>query len=60
MLKNELAFSKETSSTLQTSTNEAETSLKTLERKLKEKEWELKDTIAINDAKYYYFSFIPK
>ena len=51
MLKNELEHSKEANSCLQTTSNDVETSLKTLERKLKEKEWELKDTVAINEAK---------
>ena len=51
MLKNELDHSKETYASLKTSTDDTETALKTLERQLKEKEWELKDTIAIKDSK---------
>ena len=51
MLKNELNHSKEANSTLQTTKSDVETSLKTLERKLKEKEWEINDSTAINDAK---------
>lgn len=51
MLKNELDNSKDTNVGLQAATSDVETTLKNLERKLKEKEWELKDAIAIKDAK---------
>ena len=52
MLNNELERTKEANSNLQVNTTDVESSLKTLEKKLKEKEWELKDTIAIKEAKY--------
>jgi hypothetical protein len=52
MLNNELERVKESNSNLQVNTTDVESNLKVLERKLKEKEWELKDTIAIKDAKY--------
>jgi hypothetical protein len=51
MLKNELDNSKDTNVNLQSITGDIETTLKSLERKLKEKEWELNDTVAIKDAK---------
>lgn len=52
MLNNELERVKESNNNLQVNTTDVESNLKALERKLKEKEWELKDTIAIKDAKY--------
>lgn len=52
MLKNELNQAKEECEQVLKTTDSTETSLKSLERKLKEKEWELKDTIALRDAKY--------
>lgn len=52
MLNNELERVKESNNNLQVNTTDVESNLKALERKLKEKEWELKDTVAIKDAKY--------
>jgi hypothetical protein len=51
MLNNELNQLKETNSIIQSSSNDFENSIKNLEKKLKEKDWELKDTVALKDAK---------
>ncbi len=51
MLTNELNQLKETSSHLKSHTDDTESSLKCAERKLKEKEWELKDSIVLKDAR---------
>ncbi len=51
MLSNELNIIKEAASGLKTSNEDTSTTMKSLEKKLKEKEWELKDTIALKDAK---------
>lgn len=51
MLKNELTLLKEETQRFKTSTNDNDQSLKNLERRLKEKDWELKDSVAIKDAK---------
>ena len=51
MLTYELGQLKETTSCLKTSSDDTESNLKDLERKLKEKGWELKDTIVLKDAR---------
>lgn len=51
MLKNELSQARNDVNTVRSNVNDEEVSRRTLERKLKEKEWELKDTIALKDAK---------
>lgn len=51
MLNNELNQLKEINQNIKSSSTEHENDLKTLEKKLKEKEWELKDTVALKDAK---------
>ena len=51
-MTNELESQRQASTLLQESSNEVESNKNLLERKLKEKEWELKDTIALKDAKY--------
>jgi hypothetical protein len=51
MLTNELNQLKDSKKHLELNNNDAESNLKILEKKLKEKEWELKDTIALKDAK---------
>ena len=60
MLSNELERVKESNNNLQVNTTDVESNLKALERKLKEKEWELKDAIAIKDAKYESNNFKPQ
>lgn len=52
MLTNELNQLKETAISLQTNSSDTETNLKNLEKRMREKEWELKDTIVLKDAKY--------
>jgi hypothetical protein len=42
---------KEVNDNLKKSMNELESNLKVSEKKLKEKEWNLKDTVALSDAK---------
>lgn len=51
MLKNELGQAREDLNCLKSSTNEDENERRNLERKLKEKEWQLKDSVALKDAK---------
>ena len=51
MLTNETNQMKEATSSLMTNNDDTETSLKNLEKKLKEKDWELKDTIVLKDAR---------
>ena len=51
MLLNELEQHKTAHNNLQTNSSDTEKSCKSLERKLKEKEWELKDAVALKDAK---------
>lgn len=51
MLNNELNQLKETNSNIQSNSTDFENNIKSLEKKLREKEWELKDTVALKDAK---------
>ena len=52
MLKNELNLAKSDLDVIKTSQCDDQQTRKNLERKLKEKEWEMKDGIALKDAKY--------
>ena len=51
MLCNELEQAKEANTNLQKVFNETESNVKIVEKKLKEKEWDLKDCSALKDAK---------
>ena len=51
MLKNELSLARDDVNTVRTNADDDELSRRSLERKLKEKEWELRDTVAIKDAR---------
>ena len=51
MLKNELNQIKEENIKLKSLFDEAESSLKVLERKVKEKEWQTIDALSLKDAK---------
>jgi hypothetical protein len=51
MLTNELNQLKESKSIIEKKNNEFEINTKNFEKKLKEKDWELKDIIVIKDAK---------
>jgi hypothetical protein len=51
MLVNQLSQIKESNASLELNTNETDAIIKGLERKLKEKDWEFKDAIALKDAK---------
>ncbi len=57
MLSNELDSLKDTKAKMETASSDVENNVKSLEKKLKEKEWELKDTIALKDAKYMPLPF---
>lgn len=51
MLKNELNLAKTDLDVIKGNLGDDEQTKKNLERKLKEKEWELKDGVALKDAK---------
>ena len=51
MLKNELSAAKNDVDAVRTNISDEEQTRKNLERKLKEKEWEMKDETALKDAK---------
>lgn len=53
MLKNELNLARSDVDTVRLNVNDEEQTRRQLERKLKEKEWELKDSLALKDSKYF-------
>ncbi|CAF0791557.1 unnamed protein product [Brachionus calyciflorus] len=51
MLRNELSYTRDDYEKVKNTTETNENTAKNLERKLKEKEWELRDTLVLKDAK---------
>ena len=51
MLKNELNLARSDVDTVRLNVSDEEQTRRQLERKLKEKEWELKDSLALKDSK---------
>lgn len=51
LFTNELNMSRESNENLKKTFSDLEANLKNTEKMLKEKEWELKDTVALKDAK---------
>ena len=51
---------REANDNLKKNMNELESNLKATDKKLKEKEWNLKDTVALSDARCKIYLFIIK